>query len=199
MSLVPNGVDCVSYAMRQELPAEPQVLFVGSMDYSANADAVQFMIREILPAVRNRNARITVVGGGPSRAIRLEADSAALPTEVTGRVPSTEPYFRRSRLMAVPLRFGGGTRLKILESLARGVPVLSTAVGCEGLGLRHEHDVVIADDPRGFAEWIDRLLSDDELCSSLARNGRQTVEQRFDWSAIGDRLQEALLEIAGPR
>jgi glycosyltransferase involved in cell wall biosynthesis len=157
------------------------------------------MIREILPAVQDRNARITVVGGGPSRAIRLEADSAALPTEVTGRVPSTEPYFRRSRLMAVPLRFGGGTRLKILESLARGVPVLSTAVGCEGLGLRHEHDVVIADDPRGFAEWIDRLLTDDELCTSLARNGRWTVEQRFDWSAIGDRLEEALLEIAGPR
>ena len=199
VSLVPNGVDCVSYAMRRELPAEPRVLFVGSMDYSANSDAVEFMIREILPAVRNRNARITVVGGGPSRAIRREADSAALPTEVTGRVPSTEPYFRRSRLMAVPLRFGGGTRLKILESLARGVPVLSTDVGCEGLGLRHERDVIIADDPRRFAEWIDRLLSDDELCSSLARNGRETAEQRFDWSAIGDQLQEALLEITGPR
>jgi polysaccharide biosynthesis protein PslH len=197
VSLVPNGVDCATYAMRRALPAEPRLLFVGSMDYSANADAVQFMIREILPQVRNRDAQLTVVGGGPSRAIREEAGAAAMPTEVAGRVPSTEPYFARSRLQAVPLRFGGGTRLKILESLARGVPVLSTAVGCEGLGLTHEHDVVIADDPRRFAEWIDRLLTDDELCASLARNGRRTAEQRFDWSAIGDRVDEALLAITG--
>lgn len=197
VSLVPNGVDCASHAFRDRISAQPQLLFVGSMDYSANADAASHLIREILPRIRRRDARLTLVGGGPSRRVVREAASATLPTELAGRVPSTEPYFERSRLLVVPLRFGGGTRLKILEALARGLPVLSTAMGCEGLGLTHEREIVIADDPGRFAEWIDRLLDDDELCDSLARSGRRAVEERYDWRRIGDRLDDALSRVAG--
>lgn len=197
VSLVPNGIDCAASAFRSHVPSDPEILFVGSMDYSANADAASHLIREILPRVRTRAARLTLVGGGPSRRVVREAASAALPTEVAGRVPSTEPYFERSRLLVVPLRFGGGTRFKILEALARGLPVLSTSMGCEGLDLRHESEVLIADDPGRFAESIDRLLDDDELCESLARRGRRAVEERYDWRRIGDRLDEALSRVAG--
>ena len=115
---------------------------------------------------------------------------------MTGRVASTEPYFARSRLMVVPLRFGGGSRLKILESFARGVPVLTTAIGGEGLALEHGRDAIVEDDPARFAGWIERLLGDDELCRSLAREGRRTAERRYDWSAIGGRLAEALERFA---
>ena len=199
VSLVPNGVDCVSYAMRRELPAEPRVLFVGSMDYSANADAASYLIREILPSIGIRDARLTLLGGGVSRRVAREAASAAVPTEAVGRVVSTEPYFERSRMLVVPLRFGGGTRFKILEALARGLPVLSTSMGSEGLGLTHGREIAIADEPGRFAEWIDRLLEDDGLCELLARNGRRVVEERYDWRRIGDRLDDALSRVAGGR
>jgi len=199
VSLVPNGVDCAGYAFRDHVPPDPRILFVGSMDYSANADAASYLIREILPDIGTRDARLTLLGGGVSRRVAREAASAAVPTEAVGRVASTEPYFERSRVLVVPLRFGGGTRFKILEAMARGLPVLSTSMGSEGLGLTHGREIVIADEPGRFAEWIDRLLEDDGLCESLARNGRRVVEERYDWRRIGDRLDDALSRVAGRR
>src|SRR5436190_1147245 len=199
VSLVPNGVDCAGYAFRDRVSQDPKILFVGSMDYSANADAASYLIREILPGIGTPGARLTLLGGGVSRSVAREAASAAVPTEAVGRVVSTEPYFERSRILVVPLRFGGGTRFKILEALARGLPVLSTSMGSEGLGLTHGREIVIADEPGRFAEWIDRLLEDDGLCESLARNGRRVVEERYDWRRIGDRLDDALSRVAGRR
>jgi polysaccharide biosynthesis protein PslH len=197
VSLVPNGVDCAAHEFRGGTSVEPRILFIGSMDYSANADAASYLIREILPRVRRRDALLTVVGGSPPRLVARQAASAPLPTEVVGRVPSTQPYLEGSRLLAAPLRFGGGTRIKILEALARGLPVVTTSLGCEGLGLTHERELLIADDPQRFAEAIDRLLDDDELCESLARRGRQVVEERYDWRRIGERLDAALSRVAG--
>jgi glycosyltransferase involved in cell wall biosynthesis len=199
VSLVPNGVDCASYAFRDQVSPDPRILFVGSMDYSANADAASYLIREILPGIGTRGASLTLLGGGVSRRVAREAASAAVPTEAVGRVVSTEPYFEGSRMLVVPLRFGGGTRFKILEALARGLPVLSTSMGSEGLGLTHGREIVIADEPERFAEWIDRLLEDDGLCESLARNGRRVVEERYDWRRIGDRLDDAVSRVAGRR
>jgi glycosyltransferase involved in cell wall biosynthesis len=102
-------------------------------------------------------------------------------------------------MLVVPLRFGGGTRLKILEALARGVPVVSTPLGCEGLGLVHERDVIVAEGPVALAAAIDRLLVDDELSLSLSREGRKTVEQRYDWSRLGERFERVVAGVAGSR
>ena len=197
VALVPNGVDCSAYPFRDRISAERRILFVGSLDYSANADGASYLISEILPLLQGRDARLTLVGGGRSRAIAKRAASAAVQTEFAGRVVNTEPYFDRSRLLAVPLRFGGGTRFKILEALARGVPVVSTTLGCDGLGLTSERELLIADRPAEFASSIDRLLADDELCASLARRGRELVEQRYDWRVIGESLDAALSRVAG--
>ncbi|MGH2917870.1 MAG: glycosyltransferase, partial [Solirubrobacteraceae bacterium] len=120
------------------------------------------------------------------------AAAAPVPVQVAGRVAQIADWWHSSRLLAVPLRIGGGTRLKILEALAYGVPVVTTSLGCEGLDVEHGHDLLVADDPAEFARWVDRLLGDDELASRLSANGRQTVQRRYDWRTIGASLDGAL-------
>jgi glycosyltransferase involved in cell wall biosynthesis len=186
VDLVPNGVDCRRLAVRDEVPRGPNVLFLGSLDYSANIDAVVYLAREILPEVIRRDAAVTIVGSHPKRAVYDAAAQSSVPMEIAGFVEDTNPYWGKARVFAVPLRIGGGTRLKILEALARGVPVLTTSLGCEGLAVRHEEEVIMADTPEEFAGWLDRLLEDDELCQRLVRRGRRTVEERYDWSRIGE-------------
>jgi polysaccharide biosynthesis protein PslH len=199
VDLVPNGVDTGAIRPRAVLPREPQLLFVGSMDYGANVDAVEHLVDDVLPLVRRRDATVTLVGSNPRRSLVRAATRSPLPVEVAGYVPSTAPYFERSRIFVVPLRYGGGTRLKILEALARGVPVLTTSVGCEGLRLRHGQELVVADDPGDFAAWIDRLLDDDELCDALAARGRERVESEYDWGAIGSAFAESLETVGRSR
>lgn len=197
VDVVPNGVDCEAILPRAGVPAEPRLLFVGSMDYSANVDAVEHLIDDVLPKLARTDATVEIVGSNPRPAVRRAAERSALRVEVLGHVPSTEPHFAAARMLVVPLRFGGGTRLKILEALARGVPVVSTPLGCEGLGLVHERDVVVAEGPVALAKAIDRLLADDELCLSLSREGRKTVEQRYDWRRLGERFERVVAGVAG--
>lgn len=192
VDLVPNGVDCEALPLRPAPPSAPEVLFLGRMDYGPNVDGVHHLLEDVLPHLRRRDAAVRVVGANPPEELRRLAQAAPLEVEVTGFVPETVPYLDAARLLAVSLRSGGGTRLKILEALARGVPVVTTSLGCEGLGLVHEHDALIADDPAAFAACVDRLLEDDALCGALARNGRETVEARFDWRAIGEAAERSL-------
>lgn len=192
VDLVPNGVDTVSIRPRESLPEAPGLLFVGSMDYGANIDAVEHLVDDVLPLLRRRDATVTLVGSNPPSSLKRAARRSPVAMDVAGFVPSTEPYFERSRVFVVPLRYGGGTRLKILEALARGIPVVTTRVGCEGLELEHGRELVVADDPAEFARWVDRLLEDDELCVELARRGRAKVEQRYDWTVIGSAFARTL-------
>jgi glycosyltransferase involved in cell wall biosynthesis len=192
VTLVPNGVDCERWRPRAELPAEPSLLFTGSLNYSANLDAARYLIEEILPHVRRRDAAVTIVGGDAPRDLCREAERSRHRIAFPGVVTSTEPFFAGSRFMVVPLRFGAGTPFKVLESLARGVPVLSTGIGCQGFELTPGRDVLIADRPEEFAAEIDRLLEDDELCEGLGRNGREVAERLYDWRRVGDGLERAL-------
>lgn len=195
VALVPNGVDCALHRPRAVLPSEPRILLMGSLDYTPNVDAFRHLVRDILPYVSHEGATLTVIGSNPRPEIAEIARQARLPTELAGEVETTVPYLERARLLVVPLRFGGGTRLKILEALARGVPVVTTSLGCEGLDVEHEQHVLVADDPRSFAAAIDRACRDDDLCRALARSGRELVEARYDWVPIGGRLHETLLEL----
>lgn len=197
VDLVPNGVDTTTIRPRESLPQAPGLLFVGSFDYGANLDAVEHLVADVLPRLGRRDATVTLVGSNPRKSLSRTVRRSPLEIDVAGFVPSTEPYFQRSRVFVVPLRYGGGTRLKILEALARGVPVVTTSVGCEGLELEHGRDVIISDDPGDFAAWIDRLLEDDELCLALARQGRAAVEERYNWRAIGTAFAGTLEKVAG--
>jgi polysaccharide biosynthesis protein PslH len=192
VDLIPNGVDCAQIRPRQELPSRPSLLFVGSMDYGANVDAVEHLIDDVLPLMARRDASLALVGSNPGPSLRRAAVRSRLEVDVAGFVSSTAPYFERNRLFVVPLRFGGGTRLKILEALARGVPVVTTRVGCEGLRFSHGQELIVADDPADFAAWVDRLLEDDDLCLALARAGRAAVEEHYDWPQIGAAFADVL-------
>ena len=195
VELIPNGVDCDRIAPVSGPGRD--LLFLGSLDYSANADALVHLVRDILPALRSEGVTVNAVGGGAASDLLALQGESAVPLRFAGRVPDTAPCFAAARAMVAPLRFGGGTRLKILEALARGVPVISTGLGAEGLGLVDGEDVLLADDPASFARATDRLLADDELWHRLSASGRRTAEERFDWPPIGAELDRVLRELAG--
>lgn len=188
--VVPNGVDAASISPRPDPAGPPTLLYVGSMDYQPNAEAVLDFARHAWPSIRQAapDVRLLVVGRNPPPEVRRLAGEPGI--VVTGTVPDIQPYYRQAHALVVPLRTGGGTRLKILEALAAGVPVLSTAVGAEGLALIPGRDFLLAETPQDFAAQTVRLLADPDLRAALAARGRQTVTARYDWGAIGDRLLE---------
>ena len=202
VDLVPNGVDCLSIEARAAPAAAPAILYLASLDYSANVDALAFLVDEIAPLIECRQATITVVGSNPRPGVFEAARRSSLRASVEANVPDTAPYWRAARCLAVPLRVGGGTRLKILEAMAWGVPVVSTTLGCEGLGFENGRELLVADEPAAFAAAVDRLLGDTELCHSLSSRARQAVEERYDWSTIGAAFARSLatvLETTGDR
>jgi glycosyltransferase involved in cell wall biosynthesis len=194
VDLAPNGVDLDSIRMRPSPPADGSLLFLGAMDYSANVDAVVHLVDNVLPRIGERDVELVVAGSNPRRQMFAAAGRAPehIRVEVAGFVPDAAPYFEACRAFVVPLRYGGGTRLKILEALARGVPVVSTSAGCEGLDLEDGKEILIRDGPAELAKAIERLLVDDELCTRLAEAGRRAVEARYGWDAIGDAFAASL-------
>ena len=197
VELVPNGVDLETHLPKSRVTPEPRILFLASLSYSANLDALRYLIDGILPHCRRTDARLDIVGSNPPRALPRISRRSPIRADPIGQVADVRPYVDRNRLLVVPLRYGGGTRLKILEGLAQGIPVISTSVGCTGLGLNHLDEIIVADDPKAFAGWIDRLLEDTELCERLVARGRQKVEKDFGWSGIGARLHHILETTAG--
>ena len=188
-AVVANGADLEAFAPEGPPPGAPPTLtFVGRLDYRPNADGVLWFAGEILPIIR-RSHRVdfTIVGGGAPAEVRA---LAAHGVELTGRVPDARPYVARAAVVPVPLRMGGGTRIKILEALAMARPVVSTTIGAEGLDVVHGEHLLIADDPAGFASAIVRLLADPDAAEAMGRRGRALVERRYDWAASALRLEQ---------
>ena len=185
--MIPNGADT---RLLQPLPREdarPTLLYVGNMDYNANADAVISFCRESLPLIRQavKDVELWIVGSNPLPEVRrLACDSV----HVTGYVEDVKPYYRQSSVCIVPLHAGSGIRLKILESMALGRPVVSTSLGCEGLDVEDGVQIMIADSPAQFAEKTVRLLQDAALYQTIVVNARRLVETRYDWDIIAVRF-----------
>lgn len=186
VDVVPNGVDTVSFQPLADSVQPPALLFVGTLSYAPCRDAALLLLERILPLVRSRipDIRVYVVGSDPPPEVaRLQGDGV----EVTGRVPDVVPYYRSSSVAVVPLRAGGGTRLKILEAMALGRPVVSTSIGCEGLDVVDGEHLLVADDTQRFADCIVRLMSDIPLRQQITANARQLVIAKYDWDAIAAR------------
>jgi polysaccharide biosynthesis protein PslH len=171
-------------------------VFTGSMDWLPNEDAMQFFCREILPIVRSEEpeARLTIVGRAPTPAVRRLADDTAV--QVTGRVDDVRPYIKDAAVYIVPLRIGGGTRLKIFEAMSMGKAVVSTTVGAEGLPVTSGEHVMLADEPRTFARAIVSLMRDAGRRAQLESAARALVLERYDWSAVAGALEQALTRVA---
>jgi len=195
VDVVPNGVDTQVY---QPLPQEgtlPALLFVGNMDYVACADAVVYFCREILPRIQQMIGAMEmwIVGTDPRPEVRRLNGNGV---HVTGRVEDVRPYYSRSTAFVVPLRAGGGTRLKILEAMALGRPVVSTSIGCEGLDVVDGEHLFIADSPEQFAEKTVRFLTDEALRQRITTKARQLVVTYYDWDVIARTLMQIYAEMA---
>ncbi|MCC6765431.1 MAG: glycosyltransferase [Deltaproteobacteria bacterium] len=188
---VPNGVDCRAFPFAADGRDPASILFVGFFRHEPNVEAVRYFCREVLPRVRARlsHARFRVVGAYPPDVIRRLADDPAI--EVTGRVDDIAAYYRSSAVFVAPVLQGSGTRLKILEAMASGCPVVSTTIGAEGLATRSGEELVLADDAASMADAIVRLLEHPEESAALARRARAHVEARFDWDIVAAGLARA--------
>ncbi len=191
ISVVPTGVDLGKYRYDPELrPQGSLVIFTGSMDWQPNIDGVEYFCGEIWPLVLKRvpQARFRIVGRDPHpRVKRLASDS----TEVTGTVPSIVDHLREASAIVVPLRIGGGTRIKIYEGMAMGKATVSTTVGAEGLDVRHQRDILLEDTPSGFADGIITLLQNEEARRRLEA-GAAVTARKYDWSVITEKFVEVL-------
>ncbi|SRR6266545_500198 len=195
LAVVPNGVDVAACAERFGPPEADTLIYPGALSYDANFDAVAYFLGAILPQVRSTrpHARLRVTGRTTSDLL------AALPpaegVEFTGYLDDVRPAVARAWAEVVPLRKGGGTRLKVLEALALGTPVISTSKGIEGLALEDGRHALVADSPSDFAAATVKLLGQPELRVRLAAAGRQLAGEQYDWRAIGQRLNDLVLAL----
>lgn len=199
VSVVPTGVDVESFAPPVSPPRLADLVFVGSMDWQPNVEGVLYFVREILPLIKTRRPECTVaiVGRTPPRTIScLSARDPRI--LVTGTVDDVRPYLWGSTVSIVPLRIGGGTRLKIYEAMAAGVPVVSTTIGAEGLEVACPDNIRLADTPDAFAAACVELLEDAGARSRQARAALALVRSRFTWEAAAGAFEEALEHAGAP-
>lgn len=195
VTVVPNGVD-VSQYVPAPLLRPARLVFTGTLDYPPNVDGVRWFCHAVLPRIAARVPEVTfdIVGRRAVPAVRSLARDRRV--RVVGDVQTTIPYLHAARVAVVPVRFGTGTRVKALEAMAAGRPVVGTTVGLAGLGLRNGVDVHVADRPEDFADRVVALMDDDDDALRMARTARQVVEHRFAWARIGARYADAVLSAA---
>jgi glycosyltransferase involved in cell wall biosynthesis len=187
-------VDVEYFRAALEFPRDPaRLVFTGSMDWLPNEDGVLYFCREVLPRIRQSvpGVRLSIVGRQPTPAVRRLGDEDPA-IEVTGRVDDIRPHVGRARVAVVPLRIGGGTRLKIYEAMAMGTPVVSTTIGAEGLPLQPGRDIALADDPAAFAAAVVRLIQDEGAWAAMSNAALGLVTDRYDWSAVAGALEHAI-------
>src|SRR5262245_2140515 len=186
-TVVRPGVDCELLTPPERVERGPEVLFVGSMSYAPNIDAVEFFCADILPRIAAAvpDVRLTIVGANPPPAVQRLAGPRVT---VTGFVPAVPPYYASALAGVGPLRVGGGIRMKILGGMALGAAMVSTTIGAEGLSLADGRDLLVADTADTFAAAVVRLIRDPGLREALGEHGRQTAVERFSWDATGRTL-----------
>jgi glycosyltransferase involved in cell wall biosynthesis len=195
ISVVPTGVDTEKFAVAPAASVTPpRIAFVGSMDWEPNIDAAEFFCRDIWPSILTAfpNAQFQLIGRSPHARVKRLASSSVI---VTGTVPAVQDYLRDAAVVIVPLRIGGGTRLKIYEAMAMAKAVVSTTIGAEGLDVRSGEDVILADDPASFVASILSLLRDAELRRKY-EIAAAALAAKFDWSKIAQQFAGILQDVA---
>ncbi len=196
--LVNNGIDVADYdtpPTEQVGLQQPALVFTGLMDYRPNADAIRWFVAHVMPDI-TPEAHLYIVGNRPTSAVRALARHPRI--HVTGFVKNIAPYLHEATVFIVPLRFGSGTRLKLLQAMSAGCAIVSSSVGAMGLHAEDDWEVMIADDPHTFAQSINFLLHDEGKRAQLRTAARAFVTQNFDWSVLVPRLLAAYESLARP-
>ena len=188
VAVIPNGVDLEFFhpeSSNEPRAAEPTIIFCGAMDYNPNVDALRWFFKQMHAPLLQRvpDLHVLIVGKDPIAEVRAYGERPGV--TVTGGVPDVRPYYKRAWLQIVPLRIGGGTRLKIVESLGIGTPVVSTTIGAQGLDLKHDQDILLADSAERFVDETARALQSTELRERIQRTGMQTAHARLSWTKLG--------------
>jgi polysaccharide biosynthesis protein PslH len=187
VKVVENGVDINYYDIPQDIVDPYSLIFTASFDTFSNQDGAEYFVKDIYPIIKKRIPQIQLwlVGKDPSEHMKFfpKHDSSI---HVTGTVDDVRPYVSRAAVCVVPLRIGGGSRLKILEALAMKKAVISTTVGAEGLTITHDRDILLADKPDKFAEYVLLCIRNDDTRNSLAEAGYELVKEKYDWSNLAN-------------
>jgi glycosyltransferase involved in cell wall biosynthesis len=193
VAVVPNGVDLEFYRPGMIPPLAGMeanaLVFTGKMDYRPNVDAVTWFADAVFPSIQERAPGICFYIVGQQPHSRVAALGQRPGIVVTGRVPDTRPYIAGAGVYVVPLRIGGGTRLKVLEAMAMGRAIVSTRLGCDGFPFVDGREVAFADEPKAFVERVIMLLREREQAVALGRAARAYVEAHYGWGAIVPRLE----------
>jgi glycosyltransferase involved in cell wall biosynthesis len=197
INLVPNGVNLESCGPTPEAEAEDELLFLASLDWYPNLDALGYFVENILPTVRarRRSVKLRIVGRKPAKSV-IEQYSCLPGIDFVGEVKEVRSYVGRATVIIVPLRIGGGSRIKILEALAAGKAVISTTIGAEGLDVISGEHLLIADSPAEFAGGVEELLASTQLRRRLGDNGRKLVTDRYGWDQIANQLESVWYDVS---
>lgn len=193
---VPTGVDTDFFQSHKSEKKPGSIIFLGSMDWMPNIDAVEYFVEAIFPRIKQKTpeATFTIVGRNPPGRVRVLA--AQDPSVcVTGTVDDVRPYIASAAAVVVPLRAGGGTRIKIFEAMAAGAPVVSTSIGAEGLPVLHGRHILLADEPEDFASCVARLLREPSLRGEIGGNGLELVRSRFSWESVAKVFENYLQKL----
>jgi sugar transferase (PEP-CTERM/EpsH1 system associated) len=200
ITVIPTGVDLEYFRPSPSREKLNTIVFSGAMDWMPNEDAMVYFIKRILPRIRKQipSASLCVVGRDPSRGL-LELGASQRGIEITGRVDDIRPFVHRAAVYVVPLRIGGGTRLKIFEAMAMGKAIISTTIGAEGLPVHPGQDIAISDDPDKFADTTINLLRDPNRRAQLGRAAHELVHQSYSWDAVVQPFEAVLKRLAGEK
>jgi glycosyltransferase involved in cell wall biosynthesis len=188
IDVIPNAADTEHYDYSRWLPEAEVLVYTGSLGYSANRDAVMYYKEEIMPLVRESYPNVQLLVTGRYESVDVDGIGKCAGIRLTGYVDDIRDVLSRASACIVPLRQGGGMRLKIPEAMAAGVPVVSTSVGVEGLSCTHGEHLLIGDTPEEFAAGIVRVLGDRTLAERLRENARRLVEERYSWRSSAGRF-----------
>ncbi|MHB1423530.1 MAG: glycosyltransferase [Gemmataceae bacterium] len=197
VAVVENGVDTEYFQPQARRRTPGRLLFLGSLDWRPNLDGVRLLLERVFPAVRaaEPSASLCLVGRNPPEALRRQI--AAMPSvELHANVPDVRPYLADCGLLVVPLRIGGGSRLKILEALASGTPVVSTRVGAEGLRLEAGQELTVVEDIDGLSRALIAGIRHPQVLQAEAERGREKVLEHYDWDRLAEQLEQVWRECA---
>jgi sugar transferase (PEP-CTERM/EpsH1 system associated) len=198
ITVIPTGVDIDFFEPAQSAMEGNILVFTGSMDWIPNDDAIFYFVKMIFPLIQMQipDTELWIVGRSPSPRLRDLGDHVR-GIRVTGRVDDIRPYVRDAAVCIVPLRIGGGTRLKIFEAMAMGKAVVSTTIGAEGLPVQHGKNILLADQPQDFADNVVSLLKNPLYRENLGRAARYLVEKEHSWDSVASEFENALAKVSG--